>query len=276
MTVSSANGKHKYTIAIIQARFSSSRLPGKVLLDIAGKPMLQWVVERTLLAKAIDEVVVATTIDASDDAIAAFCAEKGYTCTRGSLHDVLDRYVQTARQLNAGVIVRLTADCPLLDPDLLDQTVAAHRGLDFIANRLPAPWGRSFPIGLDVEVATAAVLERAWAETTEKHHREHVMPYLYDDLPDDAFRSSEAQLSHTITPRGFKVGLLHNQVNYGDLRWTVDTAEDLAAVRAIAALLPDSFDWMDVVHLWQAHPEIAAINADVQHKTSKDIDDRMK
>lgn len=263
-------------IAIIQARMSSSRLPGKILLEIGGKPMLAWAVERAEMANTIDRVVVATTIDPSDDSVEAFCLARGYACTRGSLHDVLDRYVQTVRQFNADVIVRLTADCPLLDPDLLDQTVAAHQGLDFVANRLPPPWGRSYPIGLDVEVVTRPALERAWAETTEKHHREHVMPYFYDDLPDNALPQGKETLVRTVTPRGFRIGLLHHSRNFGALRWTVDTPEDLAALRTLVPLLPDPFNWMDVVTVWQAHPEIAAINAGIRHKTSKDVDARSK
>ncbi len=235
--------------------------------------MLQWVVERSVLAKTVDQVVVATTVDPSDDPIAVFCNEKGYKCTRGSLHDVLDRYVQTARQFDAAAIVRLTADCPLLDPALVDFTVEAHQGLDFAANRLPPPWGRTYPIGLDVEVVTREAVERAWAETTEKHHREHVMPYFYDDLPAGAL-SKEGGLSTAVTPRGFRVGLLHHTEDYGDLRWTVDTPEDLEAVRALAELLPESFLWLDVVRIWQENPEIAAINAGIRHKTSKDVDQR--
>lgn len=261
-------------IAIIQARMSSSRLPGKVLLDIGEKPMLEWVVERAARAKKVDRVVVATTVDASDDPIAAFCHAHGYECFRGSLHDVLDRYVQAARHFHADVIVRLTADCPLLDPALVDFTVNAHRDLDFVANRLPPPWGRSFPIGLDVEVVTRAALERAWAETSEKHHREHVMPYFYDDLPADALLRGKKPLVRTVSSRGFRVGLLHNPIDYGSLRWTVDTPEDLDAIRALAALLSPEFTWLEALGLWRMHPEISAINADVQHKTSRDIDSR--
>jgi len=112
------------TIAIIQARMSSSRLPGKVLLDIAGEPMLARVVERAQRAKFVDKVIVATTTDPSDDPVGEFCTEHGYDFTRGSLHDVLDRYYQSARQFDADVIVRLTADCPVLDPEVVDQTIA--------------------------------------------------------------------------------------------------------------------------------------------------------
>ena len=172
-------------IAIIQARMSSSRLPGKVLLDINGEPMLVHVIERAKRAKLVDEVVLATTTDPSDDPVAEFCVERGYNFTRGSLHDVLDRYYQAATAYDAEIIVRLTADCPVLDPDVVDKTIESREkgvessGFDFVANRLPSPMGRSFPIGLDTEVCTFAALENAWENATEKHQREHVMPYLY-------------------------------------------------------------------------------------------------
>lgn len=128
-------------VAIIQARMGSSRLPGKVLLDIAGQPMLAWVVERTRQAKTVDEVVVATTTDPADDAVAALCQRRGYAYFRGSLYDVLDRYYQTAKTYCAEAIVRITADCPLIDPNLIDRTIQEflRAGVDFAANRLPPP-----------------------------------------------------------------------------------------------------------------------------------------
>ncbi|HUF39649.1 MAG TPA: glycosyltransferase family protein [Anaerolineales bacterium] len=274
-------------LSIIQARMASSRLPGKVLLDIAGVPMLQRVVERARLAETVDEVVVATTIDPSDELVAEFCSALGYPFTRGSVHDVLDRYVQTARRFKADRVVRLTADCPLLDPGLVDATVnllinRTEDGgrspvfrppspvLDFAANRLPPPWGRTYPIGLDVEVATLAALERAWEETAEKHHREHVMPYCYDDLPAEPL---EAGRVYT-TPRGFRVAQLHHTTDHGAIRWTVDTPEDLAAVRALTERLPPDFTWLDALRIWERHPEIARTNAGVRHKTALDIDER--
>ena len=131
-------------VAIIQARMSSSRLPGKVLLDIAGQPMLAHVVERTRLAKTVGLVVVATTTDPADDAIEIFCKESGYPCYRGNLYDVLDRYYQAARFYQAEVIVRITSDCPLIDPEVVDKTVGEFLrdgNADFAANRLPPRGG---------------------------------------------------------------------------------------------------------------------------------------
>lgn len=267
------------TVAIIQARMASSRLPGKVLLDIGGQPMLVWVVERARRAQTVDEVVVATTTDASDESIAALCEARGYPCYRGSAFDVLDRYYQAARQRQAEIVVRITADCPLIDPDLIDQAVKAFAGLDlnaskdvqpveseqtfpydFVANRLPPPWGRTYPIGLDIEVCSFAGLELAWKEATLPHQREHVMPYFYDQ------------------PERFRILLLNHEVNYGDLRWTVDTPQDLDLLRQIAARFPgrDDFSWLEVLQLIQTHPDLAQINARVQPKDYRAVDERSR
>ena len=266
--------------AIIQARMSSSRLPGKVLQDIAGQPMLVHMVERALRARSVAQVVVATTTDPSDDAIQQLCTERGYACYRGSLPDVLDRYTQAAREFDAQIIVRLTADCPLLDPAVLDLTVEALADGDFAANRLPPPWTRSLPIGLDVEVVTRTALERAWKETTERYQREHVLPYLYEGVEfDPQPRPIDGDGYYTLqgtTPRGFKIAQLHHAPGYGDLRWTVDTPADLALVRQVFANLDDPLDftWRDVLAVFERHPELAEINAQVVHKTAFDIDGR--
>src|SRR5688500_13148984 len=189
-------------IAIIQGRMSSSRLPGKILADIAGQPMLQRVCLRTSRAASVTETFFATTTDPSDDPVAEYCDSSGIPFTRGHLYDVLDRYYQTASLAKADGVVRVTADCPVIDPDLIDDAVNALRGrfeempdplegldrplftdelifaADFVCNRLPPPFHRTYPIGLDVEVCTFAALQKAWKESTETFHREHVMPYL--------------------------------------------------------------------------------------------------
>jgi spore coat polysaccharide biosynthesis protein SpsF len=267
--------------AIIQARMSSSRLPGKVLLDIAGQPMLVHMVERARRALSVEQVIVATTTDPSDDPIERLCTERGYACYRGSLPDVLDRYTQAARQYRAQTIVRLTADCPLLDPGVLDLTVQALAGHDFAANRLPPPWTRSLPIGLDVEVVTYAALERAWLEARERNHREHVLPYLYEGVvfdPQPTPAGVEGFYTlHGNSPRGFKIAQLHHSPDYGALRWTVDTPADLELVRQVVAHLGEQpgFTWLDVLAVFERHPELAEINAQVVHKTAFDTDHRL-
>ena len=142
------------TVAIIQARMGSTRLPGKVLAPIAGNPMLWHVVERTRRAKALDQVMVATSENSKDDAVAEFCTESAIDCFRGSEEDVLDRYYQAARQFTDSTIVRITADCPLVDPGVADKVVGAYQDgpYDYVTNIFP----RSFPKGLDVEVFSLA------------------------------------------------------------------------------------------------------------------------
>jgi spore coat polysaccharide biosynthesis protein SpsF len=289
-------------LAIIQARTSSSRLPGKVLLDIAGQPMLQHVIERTKRAKMIDGIVVATTTNPSDDVLEQFCQKQDISCYRGSLSDVLDRYYQAAREFHADDIVRLTADCPLIDPGVIDLTVYGFLGIaiqdttapsyqapeysslttppfDFFADRLPPPWKRTLPIGLDVEVCSFDALERAWMEAKEIYQREHVMPYLYDGVsfPSASYSSNtEWYIEQNITPRGFKVALLNHNPDYGSLRWTVDTPTDLEFVRQVYDHFDDlaGFGWRDILTLLDKEPSLASINADVIHKSAYDVDQR--
>ncbi|HET7145525.1 MAG TPA: NTP transferase domain-containing protein, partial [Anaerolineales bacterium] len=183
------------TIAIIQGRMSSSRLPGKILADIAGQPMLTRVFTRTSRAKTVDEVIFATTTDASDDAVAQYCDFSGIPFTRGSLFDVLDRYYQTAAQAKADVVVRITADCPVIDPVLIDDVVNTllKNEYDFVCNRLPPPWNRTYPIGLYVEACTFKVLQKAWKEAKEPQHREHAMPYFYEGVKLSAFSRQRSE-----------------------------------------------------------------------------------
>lgn len=263
-----------YTVAIIQARMGSSRLPGKVLLDIAGQPMLRRVVERARRAKTIDQVVIATTSEPADDPIADYCGRHGYLFIRGSLHDVLDRYYQAARWSKAETIVRITADCPLIDPAVVDRTVDAFRGAPlqhlqclnpdlsggyaFCANRLPPPWGRTYPIGLDTEVCNYHGLEKVWKEAQESHQREHVMPYFYDHQ------------------ERFKILLVNHENDLGGLRLTVDTPKDLELLRQIYHRFAgrDDFSWLEVVELLEREPDLLAINAQVKHKHYLQVDER--
>ena len=269
-------------IAIIQGRMSSSRLPGKILADIAGQPMVQRVFTRTSRAATVTETIFATTTDPSDDPVAEYCGFSGIPFRRGSLYDVLDRYYQTAKQAKADVVVRITADCPVIDPMLIDDvvnTVTSGQSsvitgqFDFAANRLPPPWKRTFPIGLDTEACTFAVLERAWKEAKGPQHREHVMPYFYEGIE----LITENRLLQTgISPRGFRIALLHHTTDFGDYRWTVDTPEDLEFMRQVYSRFDgrDDFTWKEVLDLVHNQPELMQINAGVKHKTLKDIDER--
>jgi spore coat polysaccharide biosynthesis protein SpsF len=263
------------TVAIIQARMGSSRLPGKVLLEIAGKPMLGRVIERTHRARTLDAVIVATTGDGSDDTVAAYCAALDVPCSRGSVQDVLDRYYQAAQAQDANLIVRITADCPLIDPVLVDQAVTTlvDGGYDFVANRLPPPFSRSYPIGLDVEVCTFAALEQAWREADQTFQREHVMPFLYEGI---SLSSVHPGLATGVSPRGFSIAQLHSPIDYGRMRWTVDTPEDLEFVRQVYNRLGErsDFSWIEVLELVLAEPQLMEINAGIKHKSLKEIDRR--
>jgi spore coat polysaccharide biosynthesis protein SpsF len=262
-------------VAIIQGRMSSSRLPGKILADIVGQPMLQRVFIRTSRAATIAETIFATTTDFSDDPVAEYCDFSGIPFTRGSLYDVLDRYYQTARQAKADVVVRITADCPVIDPGLIDDVVTAllEGGYDFVCNRLPPPWYRTYPIGLDIEACTFRNLEKAWNEAKEPQHREHVMPFFYEGVE---LSTVSRQLSEGISPRGFRIALLNHTTDFGDYRWTVDTPEDLEFMRKVYGRFDghDDFTWKEVLHLVHNEPKLMQINAGVKHRTLKDLDER--
>jgi spore coat polysaccharide biosynthesis protein SpsF len=249
-------------VAIIQARMGSSRLPGKVLMEICGEPMLSWVIKRAGKATLINQIIVATTTETIDDAIEQYCHQNHIICFRGSSADVLDRYYQAATLYQADVIVRLTADCPLIDPSLIDSTVTAFldSSAEFAANRLPPPFKRTYPIGLDVEVVSMVALERAWKESTVLYEREHVLPYLYE-----------------IKDR-FKVLTINNDVDYGAYRWTVDTQQDLVFIQSLVEKFGCrmDFSWKDVIKLLENTPELIQINAQVKHKSFTDIDSRVK
>jgi spore coat polysaccharide biosynthesis protein SpsF len=269
---------------------ASSRLPGKVMLDIVGQPMLHRVHRRTARARRLDAVAIATTQDPGDDPVARFCEAQGLLHARGSQFDVLDRYYRAAQQFEAEIIVRITADCPAIDPELIDDAVdellAAPKSTlaspdmprskpayDFVANRLPPPFKRTYPIGLDVEVCTFAALQRAWSEGHDPQHREHVMPFLYEGVQLTPPASGVAQ---GISPRGFRVALLHNDTDCGAYRWTVDTLEDLQFMREVYDRFggEDLFAWRDLLALVHREPALAAINAGVRHKTLRDVDER--
>jgi len=188
---------------------------------------------------------------------------------------VLDRYYQTAKQAKADVVVRITADCPIIDPVLIDEVVNTllENEFDFVCNRLPPPWHRTYPIGLDVEACTFKVLERAWKEAKELQHREHAMPYFYEGVELSAV---SRQRSEGVSPRGFKVAMLNHTTDFGDYRWTVDTPADLEFMRQVYAHFDgrDDFSWKEVLDLVHDNPELMKINAGVQHKTLKDVDKR--
>jgi glutamate-1-semialdehyde aminotransferase/spore coat polysaccharide biosynthesis protein SpsF (cytidylyltransferase family)/predicted dehydrogenase len=232
-------------VAIIQARMGSSRLPGKSLAEIEKRPMLWHVIQRVRRARLVDRVVVATSIASADDAIENMCRENGVPCYRGSENDVLDRFYHAARAEKAGQVVRITADCPLIDPEVIDLVVRRfQRGdLDYASNSMV----RTYPDGLDTEICSFSALERAWHEATKTSEREHVTPYLRSEK----FRTANVENGSTSM--------------YLHYRWTVDETEDLEFIRAVykAFRERESFGMKDVLELIERNPGLEKMNSDI-------------
>lgn len=235
------------TVAIIQARLGSTRLPGKVLLELAGQPMLARVVERSRRAERVHEVLVATTLESRDDALAELCAQRGWPCFRGSEHDVLDRYFHAAKSLGAEIVVRITSDCPLIDPAVIDSAIEGleRQHADYCANVIR----RTYPRGLDVEAFTFAALETAWREDDKPEWREHVTQFILRN------------------PERFNLTNISSDDDHSDLRWTVDTPEDFDLMERIYGHFShDEFSWKEVLALLAQHPQWNEINRHIEQK----------
>lgn len=245
---------HK-VVCITQARTTSVRLPGKIMMEAAGKPLLQWHLERLSACRSIDETVLATTENAADDPAVDLASSLGVPVFRGSETDVLGRFRGAAEAAGATVVVRATADCPLIDPTLIDALVGR-----FMRSR-EAGDGRApdyqcidvgvFPRGLDAEVFTVAALNAAAEEAKTPWEREHVTPFVYGD-PDRFFIGAPLRTLEKIPP----------------YRWCVDEAADLELVRRILSAMPPDrvFDWRDCCMALSLHPEWAEINRDVAQR----------
>lgn len=226
------------TLCVVQARMGSSRLPGKVLQEVGGMPMLAFLLSRLATAK-VDRVVVATSDLAQDDPVEEVARGAGFDVVRGSERDVLARFRSAIAAHPAEVVVRITGDCPLTDPALVDEIVRLHleRSADYTSNVLP----RTYPKGLDVQVANAPALLAAADEATDPAEREHVMPFLYR------------------RPERFTLANLWCDDDLGDESWTVDTAGDLAFVRSVVERLPvATAGWRDVLAIAGRHAQPAA------------------
>ena len=231
------------TLAIVQARMGSSRLPGKSLADIEGHPMLWHVVERVRRAQLVHKVVVATSDKIADDPIAEFCEREGILCFRGSEDDVLDRFYQAAKEHSGEVLVRVTADCPLIDPSVIDRVVERYEGgsLDYVSNVMRC----TYPDGLDAEVFSISALERAWREAQKLSEREHVTPYLRSGK----FRTANVESDLPVSG--------------GQYRWTVDEPPDLEFVRRVYSAFAGNggFGFHDVFRLLKERPDVATAQA---------------
>jgi spore coat polysaccharide biosynthesis protein SpsF len=236
------SGELRPVVAIVQARMSSTRLPGKVMKPIAGRPMLWHVVNRLKASRLIDEVVVATTTGAEDDIIEEWCKLNGTGFSRGSLEDVLDRYFQAAASFEARTVVRVTSDCPLIDPALVDRAIEMFgRGVfDHVSV------DSSYPDGLDAEVFSFAALKKAHEEATLSSEREHVTPYIWKN-------------QHL-----FRLGKIKCDIDLSRMRWTVDDERDLRLVTEIYEGIKAGervFHMEEVLRFLRSRPEVLKINA---------------
>ncbi len=241
------------TVIIIQARMTSTRLPGKVLMDLCGQPMLAQQLRRVKTCRQADGIVVATTINSADDPVVAVAEKEGVRWFRGSEADVLSRYAGAAREAGADVVVRITADCPLIDPEVSDRVMVelkTHANTcDYAHNILP----RTYPRGLDTEAFSRETLERLDRMSRSSAAREHVTHFLLEEHP-------ELFVTRAVTDRE----------DNSDLRWTVDTAEDLAMVRRVYEALDLGrrvAPYREILTFVREHPEIVALNAHILPKT---------
>jgi spore coat polysaccharide biosynthesis protein SpsF (cytidylyltransferase family) len=232
-------------IAIIQARLGSTRLPGKVLLDLEGRTVLEHVIRRVKSSKLVTDVIVATTINKDDLEIVKLCANLGISVYCGSEDDVLDRYYQTARLFKADHIVRITSDCPLIDPMVIDEVITLHvrEKADYTSNTLK----ETYPDGEDIEVFTFAALKEAWKKANLSSEREHVTPFI---------RKNHA----------FKLVNLEYNKDLSHKRWTLDNPEDFEFIKSIYKNICNkspNFGMMEILEFIDKNPDIEKINQNI-------------
>lgn len=241
---------------IIQARMGSARLPGKVMKDLCGHPMIYHVIERCRRSALASNVIVVTSVLDQDDIIEDFCKQSKVDCFRGSEDDVLSRYCEAAKHFGSEIIARVTADCPLIDPNVIDMSIEEFlraEKVDYISNTIT----RSFPRGLDVEVFSLNALKRANDNASEPYEREHVTPYIWEN------KLGEFQIGKSVAaPKEYR----------RDYRLTVDYPEDFALINEIYKALykeKDIIDARDAISFLDANPKVANINADCVQKEIK-------
>lgn len=240
--------------AIIQARMGSTRLSGKVMKDIKGKTVLEHVIERVKQSKLIDEIIIATTVQEKDNAIEKETVKCGVKVFRGSEDDVLSRYYYAARENELDVVIRITSDCPLIDPFVIDKIISSYLNGDYdiVTNASPDVSQRTFPRGLDTEVLSYDILEKAFRNAKETYQREHVTPYIYENSK--------------------KISFYKNDVNYSKYRWTLDTKEDFELIRKVYDHLykeKHNFYLEEIIELFNQEPDLYLINAHIEQKKLK-------
>src|SRR3954452_21158836 len=237
-------------VATIEARMTSSRLPGKVLWPARGRPLLELMVERLWRVRQIDEIVIATTEDASSDPLQQLAERLGIGCFRGSEDDVLARVLGAAEAYDADVIVELTGDCPLIDPALVDHVIERHLegGSDYTANVLE----RSYPLGFAVQVFATTLLAEVAAATDDPADREHVSLYIYEHPERYRLRS-----------------VVSDHPESAELRLTVDTADDYELVKTVFEELPGDFGLPEILDLFARKPELKAVNQHIEQRRAR-------
>lgn len=234
-------------LALIQARMGSTRLPGKVLKPLAGRPVIDHVIKRVATAERVDDVMVVTSIDRNNLPLISRVTEQGIGIFVGSENDVLDRFWQAVRLTDADTIVRVTADCPIIDPAIIDRVIGLHQeeGFDYTSNIDPPTW----PDGLDVEVVSRPVLEIAWREATTNPDREHVTPFVRRHR------------------RRFTIGNLASDRDLSGFRWTLDEEADYRFLRAVFEEVGNDgamFGLQQVLELLDRRPDISGINSGIE------------
>lgn len=245
------------TIAFIQARMGSIRLPNKVMKMVNGKPLIEYLLLRVAKAKLIDKVVVATSVNSNNDPLVSFVNSLGFETYRGSEQDVLSRFYEAAKFHNATTVLRITADCPLVDPLIIDTLISEYfkSGTDYGTNTLPP----TYPDGLDVEVFSFQSLERAYHEAVAPNEREHVTPYIR--------YSGQFKIHNTV-----------NKIDYSDRRWTVDEVDDFEVISNIFQYFhPDIyFEWNNIIKIENLRPEMFQKNKHIRRNEGAELSDDQK
>ncbi|PEF21891.1 cytidylyltransferase domain-containing protein [Bacillus pseudomycoides] len=237
--------------AIIQARMGSTRLPGKIMKKVLDKTLLEYQIERVKRAKTINQIIVATTTNQNDNPIIELCEQLSVPYYRGSADDVLSRYYEAATQFSVDVVVRLTSDCPVIDPDIIDKIVNCYlehqNKYDYVSNTLI----RTYPRGIDTEVMPYRILKQTYEEANQPSYREHVTAYIYN------------------TPKTFKLFNVQNHLDESKHRWTVDTKEDFIFIKKIITKLypvNPQFSFIDILNLLKQEPDLFYINSHIEQK----------
>ncbi len=245
--------KTPHVSIIVQARMGSSRLPGKVLKEVLNRPLLSFQIERLRRIKNSNSLVIATSDLETDDPIEEFCSRENIICFRGSETNVLSRYFGAAREQGADVVVRSTADCPLIDPKICEETIQrfldAPESFDYVSNAVDGK--RTYPRGLDIEVFSFSTLEKAFHESTTDFEREHVTGFIVEQ------------------PKRFRIQAVTHPIDLSTHRWTVDTPEDFELIRRILENLypkKPNFLMQDILDLLAKHPDWSELNRHIEQK----------